>query len=55
MQKKRYFSEFGSLEWLPREDYFKGNWRYVGSEYDDYDDESYDIVEKNMEYRYTQI
>ena len=48
-----FVEEYGDLKWLPTKEYYKDNWRYVGSVWDE--SESYDIVEKDMEYRYTQI
>lgn len=52
----KHSPEFGELKYLSVDDYYKGNWRYVGSEVDDdQNHSSYDIVECDMEYRYTYI
>ena len=52
----KHSSEFGELEYLSPDDYHKGNWRYVGSEADDDQNQPwYDIVERDMDYRYTYI
>ena len=40
----KWSEEFGRLEYLSREDYFRGNWEYVGSEDLDCDGGSWDIV-----------
>lgn len=48
-----FVEEYGHLEWLPTKEYYKGNWAYVASVWNE--NESYDIVEKDMEFRYTQI
>ena len=54
----RFFMNYGRLEWLEPEDYFKGDWMYVvSSEPEDDEDTEYDIVRSrdNTEYRYTTI
>ena len=55
----KHSSEFGELEYLSPDDYYKGNWRYVGYEVDEVNDDPnqpwYDIVERDMDYRYTYI
>ena len=50
------FTMYGPVEWLEPDEYFKENsgWRYVGTVYD-INEETYDIVEKDMEYRYTKV
>ena len=49
-----YFTDFGTLEWLKPQDYWKHAWRFVGTAEGD-DGERYDIVEMDNEYRYTNI
>ena len=58
MPKNSKWSEFyGRLEYLSREEYFRGNWEYVTSENLDDDGELWDIVRTpdNAEWRYTLI
>ena len=53
----KYSEEFGRLAPLAREDYFRGYWEYVASEYLDDDGVFYDIVRSpdNADWRYTLI
>ena len=58
MSKTAKWSEvYGLLEFLSREEYFRGNWRYVTSEELDEDGILYDIVrtDDNSDWRYTLI
>ena len=52
--EKIWFTGWGFLVWLDPEEYFSDGWRYVGTDEGD-DGERYDIVEKDNEYRYTNI
>ena len=52
---KMWFTDFGFLEWLEPKDYYMEAWRYVGTERDDEENEEYDIVEMDGDYRYTNI
>ena len=54
---KKYSIEFGYLAYLSREDYFRGDWDYVGSEDLDFDGTDWDIVRSgdNSDWRYTKI
>ncbi len=49
-----YFEDYGMLKWLDPNDYRKGKWRYVGYAIAT-DDEEYDIVENDNEYRFTRV
>lgn len=53
----KYSSEFGTLAFLSRRDYFRGDWEYVASEELDGDGVLYDIVRSadNTDWRYTRI
>lgn len=53
----KWSMEFGPLEYLSREEYFRGSWVYVGSEDLDDDGGSWDIVRSydNADWRYTLI
>ena len=53
----KWSEEFGRLEYLPREEYLRGPWVYVGSEDLDGDGDQWDIVRTrdNSDWRYTLI
>ena len=53
----KWSSEFGCLEFLSRDEYFRGSWDYVASEELDEDGILYDIVRShdNSDWRYTLI
>ena len=58
MSKNAKWSEaYGRLEFLSREEYFRGSWEYVASEELDEDGILYDIVRShdNADWRYTLI
>ena len=54
--KDLYFEGFGELPYIPRSEYIAGDFRYVGTEHEFYD-EPYDVVVNRLtgEYFYTQI
>lgn len=54
--ERRYFEDYGFLEWLEPTDYYAGPWTYVGYAEDDLD-EPFDLVRniKTMEMRYTNV
>ena len=54
--EQRYFEEYGSLEWIEPQDYYKDCWTYRCTLEAD-DGQQYDIVmhKKTMELRYTNI
>lgn len=51
-----YFTDYGTLEWLDTDDYYKGRWIYVGYATGS-DGTEYDLVrnEYDMEMRYTHV
>lgn len=53
----KWSEEFGRLEYLSRDEYFRGPWEYVGSEDLDDDGGLWDIVrtKDNSDWRYTLI
>ncbi len=60
--RKRYFDDYGFLEWLDPNDYYSGNWSYICSvvteDVEDGDDSGeYDLVRNGvtMEMRYTVV
>ena len=40
---KKYFFDYGYIEWLEPEEYYAGNWKYMRTKMDA-DDEEYDLV-----------
>lgn len=54
--EKKYFEDYGILEWLEPTDYYAKPWSYVGCAEDDCG-ETFDLVRNNrtMEMRYTII
>ena len=53
-RNKLWFRGFGYLDWLEPKEYFADSWRYLHTAFGS-DDEGYDIVEKDEDYRYTRI
>lgn len=53
--ERKYSTEYGRLDYLPRDEYFSGDWYYVGT--DTSDDEWFDIVRNydGSEWRWTNI
>lgn len=52
--EKMWFRGYGFLEWLEPEEYWKDSWEYHRIAYGS-DEQEYDIVELNGDYRYTNV
>ena len=52
--EKMLFRRYGVLDWLSPEEYYADKWKYLHYAYGS-DEKKYDIVEKDDEYRYTNI
>lgn len=52
--EKMHFRTYGFLDWLEPEEFWADGWKYLHYAYGT-DEERYDIVELNGEYRYTNI